>query len=57
METQDYPVLSTNMADWGVPGVWVELDPLQADAWGAFVEDALNEEEVIDSELDLEGVA
>jgi hypothetical protein len=47
-----FPMLSESMADFGVPGVMVALDPLEADVWGAFLESALSEEDAIDSELD-----
>ena len=48
------PIISQSMADFGAPGVIVELDPDEAEAWGAFEETAITEEDAIDSELDTE---
>jgi hypothetical protein len=48
------PVISRNMADFTVPGVVIEVDPIEAETWGAFEENALNEQDAIDSEIDAE---
>lgn len=47
-------VISRDMADFGVPGVVIELDPIEAEAWGAFEEAAITEQDAIDSEIDIE---
>jgi hypothetical protein len=49
-------ITSTNMADFGLPGVIIEVDPDEADAWGAFHEDALSEADAIASAFDTEVV-
>lgn len=49
MEQVYFPVLSMSMDDFGVPGVIVVVDPLDADEYGAFVETALDESDVMES--------
>lgn len=49
-----YPIISTNMAHFGLPGVVVELDPDEAEAWGAFEETAITEQDAIESEIEIE---
>lgn len=51
-----YPIISTNMAHFGLPGVVVELDPDEAEAWGAFEETAITEQDAIESETEAEGL-
>ena len=46
------PVISRNMADFTVPGVVIEVDPIEAEAWGAFEETAITEQDAIESEID-----
>ena len=48
------PIISQSMRDFGTPGVIIELDPEEAEAWGAFEETAITEQDAIDSELDTE---
>jgi type IV secretion system protein VirB1 len=48
------PILSQSMADFGLPGVIIELDPDEAEAWGAFEETAITEQDAIESEIDME---
>ncbi len=48
------PVISRDMADFGVPGVVIEVDPIEAETWGAFEENAITEQDAIDSEIDIE---
>ncbi len=48
------PIISQSMADFGLPGVIIELDPDEAEAWGAFEETAITEQDAIDSEIDIE---
>lgn len=48
------PIISQSMTDFGTPGVIIELDPEEAEAWGAFEETAITEQDAIDSELDTE---
>jgi hypothetical protein len=57
MEKDYSPIISQAMADFGTPGVIVELDPDEAEAWGAFEETALTEADAQDSELDSEGLS
>ena len=52
----DYPIISTNMAHFGLPGVVVELDPDEAEAWGAFEETAITEQDAIDSDFETEAI-
>ena len=47
--------LAQKLADLGVPGAVVEVDPDEAEALGAFREEALSEEEAYESSADLEG--
>lgn len=48
------PVISRNMDNFTVPGVVIEVDPMEAEAWGAFEETAITEQDAIDSEIDAE---
>ncbi len=48
------PVISRDMTDFGVPGVVIEVDPIEAEAWGSFEETAITEQDAIDSEIDVE---
>ena len=36
------PLVSRDLADFGVPGVWVEVDPDTAEEMGAFEETAVS---------------
>jgi hypothetical protein len=45
-------VISSDTRDLGVPGVAVEMDAEEAQAWGAFEETALSEEAALDANLD-----
>jgi hypothetical protein len=47
--------LEEKLADLGVPGATVEVDPDEADVLGAFREEALTEEDARESSMDLEG--
>jgi len=47
--------LAQKLADLGVPGAVIEVDPDEADMLGAFREEALSEEEAYESSADLEG--
>lgn len=51
----DRRALEDKFADLGVPGATVEVDPDEADALGAFREEALTEEDARESSMDLEG--
>jgi hypothetical protein len=53
--TKTDPVYSENIADADVPGVVVVVDPEDADALGAFEEDALDSETAWESNIDLGG--
>lgn len=46
------PIISQSMSDFGTAGVIVELDPMEAEAWGAFEETAITEQDAKDSEID-----
>lgn len=48
----DHDVLKLKLADAMTPGFQVEFDPDEADAAGAFREDALSEEDAADSWTD-----
>lgn len=45
--------LQAKLADASTPGYQVELDPNEAEAAGAFAEDALSERDAMDSAIDL----
>ncbi len=47
--------LREKLADMATPGYQVEFDPEEAEAAGAFVEDALSEEDAIESATDIAG--
>lgn len=51
MEKAYFPVLSMSTDDFGVPGVVIIVDPLEADEYGAFLESALDEADVIESQV------
>jgi hypothetical protein len=51
--TRSDAVISESMADFTTPGVVVELDPDEAELYGPFLEDALDEETAWDSNSDL----
>jgi hypothetical protein len=53
--TKNDPVYSENIEDADVPGVVVVVDPQDADALGAFEEDALDAETAWESNIDLSG--
>ena len=40
------PFISRDLADFGLPGVWVEVDPDEAEQMGAFEETALSAADV-----------
>ena len=46
-------VVQEKMADAMTPGFWVKLDPDESDLMGAFVEDAISEQDAINSVIDL----
>lgn len=49
MEKVYLPVLSMSMDDFGVPSVVIVVDPLEADEYGAFLESALDENDLDES--------
>jgi hypothetical protein len=51
MEKAYFPVLSMSMDDFGVPGVVIVVDPLEADEYGAFLESALDETDLDESQV------
>lgn len=51
MEKVYFPMLSMSMDDFGVPGVVIVVDPLDADEYGAFLESALDEIDLDDSQV------
>ena len=53
-ETTAREVLDAKCAELDVPGHEVEFDPDEADACGAFIEDALGEEDAMEAALDQE---
>lgn len=50
-----FPLLSNSMDDLLLPGVVVELEPGEAEAFGAFEETALTEDEAWEANADLDG--
>jgi hypothetical protein len=46
-------VLYEKLADAMTPGYQAEFDPEEAEQAGAFVEDALSEQDAVDSDIDL----
>jgi hypothetical protein len=40
------PLISHDLADFGLPGVWVEVDPDEAEQMGAFEETAVSAADV-----------
>jgi hypothetical protein len=42
------PLISRDLADFGLPGVWVEVDPDEAEQMGAFEETAVSASDVED---------
>ena len=51
MEKVYFPMLSMSMDDFGMPGVVIVVDPLEADEYGAFLESALDEADLDESHL------
>lgn len=51
--TRSDAVISESMTDLTTPGVVVELDPDEAELYGPFLDDALDEETAWDSNADL----
>ncbi len=49
----DTEVLGEKLADAQIPGFQAEFDPEEAEQIGAFQEDALTEQEALDSDMDL----
>ena len=56
MEKDYSPIISQSMADFGIPGVVIEVDPDEAEAWGAFEEIAITEQDAIDSDFETEAI-
>lgn len=53
-ETQgDLAIAKLKLADAHTPGFVVDVDPDEADLLGAFVEDALTEQDAMDGSVDL----
>jgi hypothetical protein len=40
------PLISRDLADFGLPGVWVEVDPDESEQMGAFEETAVSASDV-----------
>lgn len=51
-ETKLMDVMSEKFEDLVIPGFLVEVSPIEADLMGAFVEDALNEEDAMEAIYD-----
>ncbi|SEQ47049.1 conjugal transfer protein TraD [Nitrosomonas ureae] len=45
-------VIQEKLLDAEIPGFQAEFDPLEAERLGAFVEDALSEQDTLDSTID-----
>ena len=52
-EGADVRTLAEKLTDALTPGVVVEFDPEEAETVGAFVEDALSEQDATESDIDL----
>jgi hypothetical protein len=52
-ETSEDAALREKLADALVPGFQAEFDPDEADRVGAFQEDALSEQDALESDVDL----
>lgn len=46
------PVIDEKLLDAEIPGFQAEFDPEEAEQLGAFIEDALNEQDALDSSSD-----
>lgn len=46
------PVIDEKLADAEIPGFQAEFDPIEAERLGAFIEDALSEQDALDSSSD-----
>ena len=44
--TETMPIVSRDLADFGTPGVWIEVDPDVAEEMGAFEETAVTRADV-----------
>ena len=51
-ETELMDVISEKFEDLVIPGFLVEVNPIEADIMGAFVEDSLNEEDAMEAIYD-----
>ncbi|MFO9347291.1 hypothetical protein SDB24_03965 [Legionella pneumophila serogroup 1] len=51
-ETELMDVITEKYEDLVIPGFLVEVSPIEADIMGAFVEDALNEEDAMEAIYD-----
>lgn len=51
-ETELMDVISKQFEDLVIPGFLLEVSPIEADIMGAFVEDALNEEDAMEAMYD-----
>jgi len=47
---ESMPFVSRDLGDFGLPGVWVEVDPDEAEQMGAFEETALSAADVQEAE-------
>jgi hypothetical protein len=52
-ETSSEAVIREKLIDAMTPGFQAEFDPDEADQAGAFIEDALSEEDAMESDVDL----
>jgi predicted methyltransferase MtxX (methanogen marker protein 4) len=46
------PVIDEKLLDAEIPGFQAEFDPIEAEQLGAFIEDALSEQDALDSSSD-----
>jgi len=51
-ETELMDVIAEKFEDLVIPGFLLEVSPIEADIMGAFVEDALNEEDAMEAMYD-----
>ena len=52
-QTNSAEVLQKKLADAEIPGAQIEFDPDEAEKVGAFVEDALSEQDIVETSIEV----
>ena len=52
MSVEDLKIIDAKLQDAEIPGFQAEFDPMEAERIGAFEEDALSEQDALDSVID-----